>query len=196
MIKERNNKLTSRYPKVYIFRSYFYKLLDKRGYESVQGTTEKDNIFEYDIVLIPIHCDHHWLLVAVKFSDKTLTCYDSMDHDNERHLRTIVSYLKNEWRQTRNRKSFTTGRNSANFDPNLIDDDLTTDYLGEGWTIESLGAAHDIPQQKNGRDCGIFCLQYAEYISRGQAFDFEQRHTPYFRKRMLYETLKKCLLVS
>lgn len=54
----------------------------------------------------------------------------------------------------------------------------------------------DIPQQKNGRDCGVFCLQFAEYLSRRQNFDFEQKHTAYFRKRMLYETLKKTLLIS
>lgn len=116
MIKHRNNREGSQYPSVYIFQSYFYKLLDKRGYESVQGATGKvtyisdklllfhyvgifmsylcynifnfqDNIFQFDLVLIPIHSDHHWVLVVVDFNEKTMMCYDSMDHDNEKHLR-------------------------------------------------------------------------------------------------------------
>lgn len=54
----------------------------------------------------------------------------------------------------------------------------------------------DIPQQKNAIDCGVFVLQYAEYLSRRQEFDFDQDHVSYFRQRMLYETLTKQLLTS
>jgi Ulp1 family protease len=128
MIKHRNNRQDSTYPKVYIFQSYFYKLLDKRGYESVQGASGKvraifkhndhecvkkkfflnqtffgkfqdvqDNIFQYELVLIPIHSDHHWVLVVVDFAEKSMMCYDSMDHDNEKHLRVLkfITHIKN-----------------------------------------------------------------------------------------------------
>jgi len=50
--------------------------------------------------------------------------------------------------------------------------------------------------QSNGSDCGIFCLQFAEYLSRDQEFDFSQEHMQYFRKRMMYETLSKHLLIE
>ncbi len=49
----------------------------------------------------------------------------------------------------------------------------------------------DIPQQKNGSDCGIFLCQYAEYLARDikPPFDFTQRNMPYFRVRMAYESI-------
>jgi Ulp1 family protease len=40
MIKARNNTEGTPYRKVFIFHCFFYKLLEKRGYEEVQGATE------------------------------------------------------------------------------------------------------------------------------------------------------------
>jgi hypothetical protein len=124
--------------------------------------------------------------------------------------------LKREWKERKSTKTATQPREFR--DLNLIDEsEEEWDYLGKEWLVKNLGAkvsddlkkhkfittiikiiiviTQDIPQQKNGSDCGIFCLQFAEYLSRNQSFDFEQRHTAYFRKRMLYETLTKTLLI-
>ena len=39
-------------------------------------------------------------------------------------------------------------------------------------------------------DCGVFASRVAEYLSRDAAFDFNEDHMPYFRRRMTYELLQ------
>ncbi|KAK2562098.1 Sentrin-specific protease 2 [Acropora cervicornis] len=41
-----------------------------------------------------------------------------------------------------------------------------------------LAAPKDIPEQLNGCDCGVFACKYAEYLSRGAKFDFDQEDIP------------------
>uniref|UniRef100_A0A8C5F702 SUMO specific peptidase 2 n=1 Tax=Gadus morhua TaxID=8049 RepID=A0A8C5F702_GADMO len=61
------------------------------------------------------------------------------------------------------------------------------------WTVGSIRAC-EIPQQKNGSDCGIFACKYADYISKGRPLDFKQCHMTLFRKIMVWEILNKKLL--
>ena len=46
-----------------------------------------------------------------------------------------------------------------------------------------------IPQQKNGCDCGVFTLLFANYAGRAAPFDFEQSHIDDFRVRIVHELL-------
>ena len=52
----------------------------------------------------------------------------------------------------------------------------------------------NLPRQENYNDCGVFILQFAEYLSRRQEFDFTQKHMRYFRERMAFETIHGTLL--
>ena len=45
----------------------------------------------------------------------------------------------------------------------------------------------EVPQQKNGFDCGVFACKFGEYASRYAPIDFSQQHMPYFRRRMIWE---------
>ena len=54
--------------------------------------------------------------------------------------------------------------------------------------------SQEIPEQLNGCDCGVFTCKYAEYLSQDKAFDFDQGDMPYFRRRMIWEMVKKTLL--
>ncbi|ODM97309.1 Sentrin-specific protease 1 [Orchesella cincta] len=181
LIKERSKQ--PGYQSVYIFHSFFYTLLTEGkdpGYLAVQETTGEDDIFKYDLVFFPVNRSHHWRLVVVQFSKKLIQCFDSMKHDNSEILRNIGRFLKKEYR--RKYECNDNGAVSNYFDHN-------------NWTVENV-ASDIIPQQKNAIDCGIFCLQYAEYLSRLENFDFDQSHIRYFRKRMLFEFLSKKLLTS
>uniref|UniRef100_A0A914PYY7 Ubiquitin-like protease family profile domain-containing protein n=1 Tax=Panagrolaimus davidi TaxID=227884 RepID=A0A914PYY7_9BILA len=45
----------------------------------------------------------------------------------------------------------------------------------------------NIPTQQRDSDCGMFACKFAEYASRRAKIDFDQKHMPYFRKRMAWE---------
>uniref|UniRef100_A0A915E6W9 Ubiquitin-like protease family profile domain-containing protein n=1 Tax=Ditylenchus dipsaci TaxID=166011 RepID=A0A915E6W9_9BILA len=47
----------------------------------------------------------------------------------------------------------------------------------------------DIPEQKNGFDCGVFICKFAECVSRGGQFDFTQQQMAGIRKEMAKEIL-------
>ena len=46
-----------------------------------------------------------------------------------------------------------------------------------------------IPQQRNGCDCGVFTLLFANYAGRAAPFDFSQAHIDDFRVRIVHELL-------
>lgn len=66
-----------------------------------------------------------------------------------------------------------------------------SDFDWGGWQLFSV---KDIPQQMNGSDCGMFACKFAEYVSRDAPITFDQRHMPYFRRRMVFEILTKKLM--
>ena len=66
-------------------------------------------------------------------------------------------------------------------------------YNWQDWTFVS---NQNIPYQRNGYDCGMFACVYAEYLSRNENFDFEQKHMPYLRDRFKYELLTNKLLLD
>uniref|UniRef100_A0A8C8EEA7 SUMO specific peptidase 2 n=1 Tax=Otus sunia TaxID=257818 RepID=A0A8C8EEA7_9STRI len=61
------------------------------------------------------------------------------------------------------------------------------------WTLHSM-ESHEIPQQENGSDCGVFACKYADYISRDKPITFTQNDMPYFRKKMVWEIIHQQLL--
>ncbi|CAH3031439.1 unnamed protein product [Porites evermanni] len=154
--------------KVHAFNSFFYPKLIKSGYASLRRWTKKVDIFAMDLVLVPVHLGMHWCLAAVDFRKKCISYYDSLKGSNNQCLSVLRSYLNDE----------SVDKKKVPFDLN-------------GWKTAS---PKDIPEQLNGCDCGVFACKYAEYLSRRANFDFDQRHMPYFRRRMVYEILTKQLL--
>jgi len=154
--------------KVHAFNSFFYPKLVKSGYASLKRWTKKVDIFAMDLVLVPVHLGMHWCLAAIDFNKKCISYYDSLKGSNPQCLSALRDYL-----------------NSESMDKKKVSFDMT------GWKTAS---PKDIPEQLNGCDCGVFACKYAEYLSRRAKFDFDQRHMPYFRRRMVYEILTKKLL--
>ncbi|XP_051051093.1 sentrin-specific protease 2-like [Phodopus roborovskii] len=158
------------YATLHTFNTFFYAKLRCGGYRSVKRWTQSVNIFEKDIVLVPVHLEVHWSLVVIDLRKKTIVYWDSMGLKRPSVLRMIFHYLQEESKARRN-----------------------IDLNPSEWKQYSM-AAEEIPLQLNRNDCGVFACKYADYISRGQPITFSQQHMPLFRKKMVWEILHKRLL--
>lgn len=160
----------SGYKKVYAFNTFFYPKLKDSGYNSIRRWTRKVDIFTYDLILVPVHLGNHWCLAFINFIDKTISYYDSLGGHVGGCCDRLLQYLKEE--------SY---------------DKKKQDFDGEVWKL--IDAYHRrIPQQKNCSDCGVFACTYAEHLTRQARLDFSQDEMPYFRRKMVYELLKKEIL--
>ncbi|CAH1390774.1 unnamed protein product [Nezara viridula] len=167
LLEDRAQK-TERYPPIHTFSTFFYAGLQSRGHAGMKRWTKKVNIFEKQLIIIPIHLHMHWCLIVVDLMKKEINYYDSMGHDNNDCLRHISNYLIAEHEV----------KQGSSLD--LID-----------WKVQNI---KNIPQQMNGSDCGIFACTYAEYCSRRAPFDFDQSKMQYFRRKMIYEIISGQLL--
>jgi hypothetical protein len=70
---------------------------------------------------------------------------------------------------------------------------LLNNAVGGGLTtpISFIRAGHDVPQQDNGRDCGIFTLLYALHEAMGEPMNFGPEHIVYYRRRMVMDLLTR-----
>ena len=153
---------------VYAFTTFFYPRVVEQGHAGVKRWTKKVDIFSYSLLLIPVYLGMHWCLATVDMDKKAIVYYDSMGGDNRNCLAALDKYMKEEHKVKKG---------------SPMDD--------SGWTRK---IAKDIPQQKNGSDCGMFTCKFAEYISRRAKISFSQTDMPYFRQRMIYEIVSNILL--
>uniref|UniRef100_A0A915DU32 Ubiquitin-like protease family profile domain-containing protein n=1 Tax=Ditylenchus dipsaci TaxID=166011 RepID=A0A915DU32_9BILA len=83
-------------PQVSVFHTQFFEKLSSKGVSSVAKWTKTMDIFQSDIVLIPIHHAFHWSLVVVKVSKQRLVYYDSLHGDGSRYISQIKEFLQVE----------------------------------------------------------------------------------------------------
>ncbi|KAK7815011.1 hypothetical protein U0070_024354 [Myodes glareolus] len=158
------------YPALHVFSTFFYPKLKHGGYSAVKRWTRAMDLFEKEIILVPIHQNAHWSLIEIDLRKQSIKYYDSMGHTGQSICETIFQYLQNESKTRRN------------IELNPFE-----------WKQYSM-TSEEIPQQLNGSDCGVFTCKYADYISRDQPATFSQQHMPIFRKRMVWEILHSHLL--
>ncbi|NWI62576.1 SENP2 protease, partial [Todus mexicanus] len=168
LVMERNKK--EGYPAAHVFSTFFYPKLISGGYPAVRRWTRGVDLFKQDLVLVPIHLRVHWALVVIDMRKKTIKYYDSMGQRGSKICETLFQYLREESREKRN-----------------------VELAFSEWTLHSMGS-HEIPQQLNGSDCGVFICKYADYIARDKPITFTQTHMPYFRKKMVWEIIHQQLL--
>ncbi|XP_064874905.1 sentrin-specific protease 2-like isoform X2 [Oncorhynchus nerka] len=156
--------------KVYSFSTFFFPKLHGGGHSAVKRWTKAVDLFQYDIILVPLHLGVHWSLAVINFNSRTVRSYDSMGQRHDDICSLLLLYLREEHKARKNQ-------------------DLDTCK----WTVGSLRAS-EIPQQKNGSDCGVFACKYADYIAQGRPLNFRQCHMPLFRKLMIWEILNQRLL--
>mmetsp|Transcript_31328 Transcript_31328/g.55059 ORF Transcript_31328/g.55059 Transcript_31328/m.55059 type:complete len:457 (-) Transcript_31328:131-1501(-) len=152
------------------FNTFFYTKLSDNGkgykYKAVRRWSKKQKVQVHpsvlDKVIIPVNVgNNHWTLSVIDLKRKRFEYYDSLGHSNPRCLSYLRNYLKDEIKHYRNE------------DANLDD-----------WQDH---VPSNIPQQRNGCDCGVFTTKYADYVSEDRKLDFTQENMPYFRRRMALE---------
>ncbi|XP_060538823.1 sentrin-specific protease 2 isoform X3 [Pantherophis guttatus] len=168
LLVERNKM--QRFPVLYAFSTFFYSKLNSMGYNAVKRWTKEVDLFQHDIILVPIHIRLHWALVVIDLRRKTIKYFDSMGQNGIRICMRLLQYLQEE------------SKAKKNLDINV-----------SSWTLYSM-KPHEIPQQLNGSDCGMFTCKFAEFVSRDKPIAFTQFHMPYYRKKMVWEILHQQLL--
>ncbi|XP_056354492.1 sentrin-specific protease 2 isoform X2 [Oenanthe melanoleuca] len=168
LLVERSKK--EGYPAVYAFNTFFYSKLSSTSHKGVKKWTKGVDIFEHDVILVPIHLRIHWTLLVVDLREKAIKYFDSLGQRGDHICKTVLKYLEEESREKRNIE-------------------LTTSE----WTLRSMGT-EEIPQQDNGSDCGVFVCKFADFISRDKPIIFNPEHMPYFRKKMVWEIIHQQLL--
>ncbi|XP_061700755.1 sentrin-specific protease 2 isoform X2 [Syngnathoides biaculeatus] len=162
--------------RVYSFSTFFYPKLcgspggRAGGHAAVKRWTKAVDIFLYDLVLVPLHLGVHWALAVIDLKAKTVKLYDSMGKRHDDICNLLLLYLREEHRAKKGRELDSTK-----------------------WTVGCMRPT-EIPQQKNGSDCGVFVCKYAQYIAKGRPLNFRQGHMPLFRKLMIWEILHQKLL--
>jgi len=154
--------------KVYATNTFFYPKMMNSGQPALRRWTKRADIFEKDIMLIPVQLDMHRCLAVVDFRKPGVYYYDSKGGDNRQCLSTLLKYLQDEYRQKKGGEL-----NIEKYESKIM---------------------KDIPQQMNESDCGMFACKFAEYISRGASISFTQSDMPYFRRRMIWEIVKDTLI--
>jgi len=177
MICDRS-KNSSNLPKVFAFSTFFCQSI-RRYHEYnriLSGFCKKEDLFSFDIIFVPVHTKgvknsssgvsmpfpekDHWSLAVIDLKKNGIYYYDSRGKENKEFLKLLLSYLSSE-------HMFKKG---SNLDTSKFE----------------VHSVKGIPQQKNGTDCGMFLLKYAEFIAKGDVnFTFSQKDMPRFRKKMV-----------
>ncbi|KAJ8964814.1 hypothetical protein NQ314_004621, partial [Rhamnusium bicolor] len=145
-------------------------LNDEDGPQSLRRWTKRVDLFQHDIICVPIHLGMHWCMAIIDFRDKSIRYYDSMGSSNNNCLEALRLYLEAEHV-----------------------DKKKTKYKTNDFILENI---KEIPQQMNGSDCGMFACTFAEFLTRDAKITFSQEHMPYLRKKMVVEILTGELLIK
>ena len=158
-------------PKNFFFNSYFIAKLMEKGYEGVKRWSKKAkvDVFSLDKML----CLHnpggmHWCLAVVHVKARRIEYMDSMGGSGKEVMEALYDYFKKEHM-----------------------DKKKTPLKGI-WTQYSYG--RKVPQQKDGFNCGMFSLTYADFILSDLPFDFNNDDMPLFRQKMRLSMLNKDII--
>ncbi|KAM6228173.1 sentrin-specific protease 2-like [Porphyrio hochstetteri] len=168
LLVDRSNR--GKGPSVFAFNTFFYLKLCSGGYSAVKRWSKGVDLFSKDIIFVPVHLRCHWTLGVIDVRKKSIRHYDSLGQNGDKICQVLFKFLQEESHEKRKEE---------------LD--------SSEWTLRSM-EPHEIPQQKNGSDCGVFTCKYADYICREEPMTFTQRHMPYFRRKMVWEILHQQLL--
>ena len=145
------------------FSTYFFQILQEKGYAGIKKWTGHVDIFAFKYLLFPIHLPGHWIMVAVDVEKKEVGYYDSrngIDFSSS----VIFQYLlkEHQWKHG-------------------------TELDFQKWKLLQ---HKEIPQQRNSYDCGVFACMYAHSLAhREKITGFDQMNIPHLRQRMVLELL-------
>nr|XP_020643037.1 sentrin-specific protease 2 isoform X3 [Pogona vitticeps] len=100
LLVERNKK--PGFADLYAFSTFFYPKLNSAGYCAVRRWTKGVDLFQYDMILVPIHISVHWALVVIDMRRETIKYFDSMGQNGDRICMKLLQYLQEESKAKRN----------------------------------------------------------------------------------------------
>ncbi|CAF1117201.1 unnamed protein product, partial [Brachionus calyciflorus] len=150
--------------KLFVFDSFFYYRLQQNGPKSVLHWYKNENIFAYEMVLVPINVNNnHWILCSIDNLKCTVEVYDSFQEEYTNLIPNIKAYLNLKYTQYFNLE-------------------LTFHWV--------FSYANNIPTQTNTYDCGVFMCKFAEFLSKGsKLFTFLSKDIDFYRKNILLSIL-------
>ncbi|KAJ9081816.1 SUMO1 sentrin specific peptidase 1 [Entomophthora muscae] len=180
LLTERSNRPVPghkdvKYPNVFAFPTYFFEMLRGQGYAKVARQAKKKQIFSKDVVLVPIHMGNHWTLISIDFRHKLVTYFDSLLGSPKVPFDIIKTFLE----------------------------EASKDILKQPFDIASwrFECPNQIPTQKNGYDCGMFCIMFAKSLASpfyppdvSSVFPFKQSQMQMLRHMVSYEVITGQLL--
>ncbi|XP_062506980.1 uncharacterized protein LOC134183454 isoform X3 [Corticium candelabrum] len=85
--------------RVLSINSYLVPSYGKRGYDGVWRATMEVNVFEYELIAIPVHRKNHWIEVIVDIFEKCLNVIDSAGNTHDAVCDCIILWLCDEHRR-------------------------------------------------------------------------------------------------
>ncbi|KAK4374466.1 hypothetical protein RND71_005143 [Anisodus tanguticus] len=172
LLKEREKREPQKFLKCHFFNTFFYKKLISGGggynYQSVRRWTSQRKLgyclLECDKIFVPIHKEIHWCLAVINKTDEKFQYLDSLRGRDSNVLKVLARYFVDE-----------------------VKDKSGKHIDVSSWKQEFV---EDLPEQKNGYDCGVFMIKNADFYSRDIGLCFNQEHMPYFRLRTAKELLR------
>ncbi|KAK3931993.1 Sentrin-specific protease 1 [Frankliniella fusca] len=149
---------------IFALSTFFFLDLTEKGYECAKKHTQKKDFFNFDLVLVPIHKNmNYWVLAVIDMVERKIRYYDSMNGQYIHCPSILLKFLEQEYET----------RNNAKLE----------DFL---WSAQHM----EVPKQDNGCDCGVFVCKYAECEGRGVPCTFSQANMPTFRKEIMLSIIK------
>ncbi|CAI9118818.1 OLC1v1020441C2 [Oldenlandia corymbosa var. corymbosa] len=172
LLKEREKREPQKFLKCHFFNTFFYKKLTSgRGgynYQSVRRWTSQRKlgycIYDCDKIFVPIHKEVHWCLAVINKKETKIQYLDSLGGGDSHVMAALSRYIVDEVKE----------KNGKDLDVS-------------SWGREFV---EDLPEQRNGFDCGVFMIKYADFYSRDIGLCFSQDDMPYFRMRTAKEILR------
>lgn len=148
----------------FVFETFFYSSLMRNGITGVQNWYKNINIFQFEIIYIPININNnHWILVTVENMKCKVTIYDSFHQNQDLVLSQLKNFLTMKYMQ------------------------LYGVQLTSHWCFVQ---EYEIPVQRNTYDCGVFICKIAQCKSLNlNSFDFMARDMDFYRKNILHSIL-------
>ena len=156
----------------HFFSSFFMAFLktgDAYNYGSVKRWTKKlsTSVFNMRRIYCPININNtHWTLAVVHIDIKAIRYYDSMNGGGKAYMAALLRWLKDEAKD----------KNGVEYD--------TSDW--------KCVPQRDIPQQKNGFDCGMFTILNCDFMCDDLPLtedSFSQSDLPEFRLKTVLKIL-------
>lgn len=160
MINAYMELLSKYYKNTYFFSSFTFSFLRNSDTDKIANWYKDIKIEKYDSYVFPIHTRSHWSLVLIKNNE--FLGFDSLNLMDSRIILRLRNLMVNIFaHQNKKFKVF-------------------------------IGALvkENIPQQRNGDDCGVFCCAYARHYLKGTDHNqFSAEDIPYIRGMILHELL-------